>query len=351
MAINALIPLQTQAPDSANALLKGAQFGNALLQAPLEREEMRAKTRYYSAMAEDPSKSSAVYGTPIYGVDPVSGETVLGAIGKGGTFERLDTQGVQVTPGVSFQNLGDRVQPFSSKSGAPVGPATPMSGDVPSSYRPSESGGYEPMPGTKEAEDRALSADKRQNKAAFASRQAGIVSEDITRAKNIIDSSDLPTTGYAGNILSNIGGTGAHDLQQVLQGIKANIGFDRLQVMRDNSPTGGALGQVAVQELEALQATYGSVLQSQSTEQLKYNLDRLNNVYLDVVHGPGNRPGGAQRGPAAETPSASNPAQYKLPPGVTFDQLRSWVQEAQSAGVPIERIRQKMIEMGIDPDQ
>lgn len=35
--------------------------------------------------------------------------------------------------------------------------------------------------------------------------------------------------------------------------IKSNIGFDKLQKMRDESPTGGALGQVAILELLALQ--------------------------------------------------------------------------------------------------
>jgi len=35
--------------------------------------------------------------------------------------------------------------------------------------------------------------------------------------------------------------------------IKSNIGFDKLQRMRDESPTGGALGQVAILELIALQ--------------------------------------------------------------------------------------------------
>jgi hypothetical protein len=49
--------------------------------------------------------------------------------------------------------------------------------------------------------------------------------------------------------------------------------------MRDESPTGGALGQVAVQELEALQASLGSLNTSQSSDQLLRNLERLENQY------------------------------------------------------------------------
>ena len=57
----------------------------------------------------------------------------------------------------------------------------------------------------------------------------------------------------------DIGGTEARNLSKTIETVSATIGFDRLQRMRDESPTGGALGQVAVQELEALRATMGSL--------------------------------------------------------------------------------------------
>jgi hypothetical protein len=46
--------------------------------------------------------------------------------------------------------------------------------------------------------------------------------------------------------------------------------------MRNNSPTGGALGSVTERELALLQATWGSLQQSQSKEQFEANLDRFN---------------------------------------------------------------------------
>lgn len=82
------------------------------------------------------------------------------------------------------------------------------------------------------------------------------------------------TTGM-GSILSNIPGTPAKDLQADLETIKANLGFDELQTMRDNSPTGGALGQVAVQELEALRSTLASLDQAQSPEAVRAALERI----------------------------------------------------------------------------
>lgn len=100
--------------------------------------------------------------------------------------------------------------------------------------------------------------------------------------KNVLDTIDraLPkvdawTTGLAGRALSMLPGTDATDLQNLLTTVKANLGFDKLQDMRANSPTGGALGAVAIQELQALQAAMQSVEQSQSAPQLRENLGKL----------------------------------------------------------------------------
>lgn len=87
------------------------------------------------------------------------------------------------------------------------------------------------------------------------------------------------TAGFGGSTLSSIPGTEARDLQAKLTTIKANLGFDRLQQMRDASPTGGALGQVAVQELVALQSTVASLDQAQSPKQLRDALNKIENHY------------------------------------------------------------------------
>lgn len=118
--------------------------------------------------------------------------------------------------------------------------------------------------------------------------QGDLVNDDIQRALKTIDSAMLPTTGAIGSMFEGVPGTASHNLSNTLKTIKANIGFDRLQAMREASPTGGALGQVAVQELEYLQAVYGSLAQSQSEPQFRYNLMRLYNTYNDIVHGAGN---------------------------------------------------------------
>lgn len=106
-----------------------------------------------------------------------------------------------------------------------------------------------------------------------------VVLEDIGSAIDIAKDKPFLSTGFVGGILRNIGGTAAKDLTSLTTTIKANIGFDRLQRMREESPTGGALGQVAVQELEALQSTLGNLDNSQSNEQVVANLERLEAQY------------------------------------------------------------------------
>lgn len=111
--------------------------------------------------------------------------------------------------------------------------------------------------------------------------QWGVVSQDIDRAIASIDAGVIPKTG-AFSLLGYAPGTPQHDLSSLLDTIRANIGFDKLQTMRENSPTGGALGQVSNFENELLQAVRGSLKQSQTSEQLKQNLVRVRGILEQV---------------------------------------------------------------------
>lgn len=87
------------------------------------------------------------------------------------------------------------------------------------------------------------------------------------------------STGLPGQMLRNVGGTSAMDLDKTVNTIKANLGFEELQKMREASKTGGALGQVAVKELEFLQSAVSALDTAQSTDQLKKNLDKVKQHY------------------------------------------------------------------------
>lgn len=105
--------------------------------------------------------------------------------------------------------------------------------------------------------------------------QSGTVQDLIDTAKN---QANFWTTGLFGEVTKG-GNQWAIDLEQTLNAIKANIGFDKLQAMRDASPTGGALGPVSDTENKLLQAVNGSLEQKQSKPQLVQNLDRIMELY------------------------------------------------------------------------
>ena len=100
--------------------------------------------------------------------------------------------------------------------------------------------------------------------------------EDNARISDAIDKAiskvSNSTAGLGGALFSSIPLTEARDLRGIIDTIKANLGFEQLQSMRDSSPTGGALGQVSEREINFLQSVLANLEQSQSPDQLRENL-------------------------------------------------------------------------------
>lgn len=115
-----------------------------------------------------------------------------------------------------------------------------------------------------------------------------LVQEGIQNTINSIDGAinrvNWATAGPIGAATRGIWGTPAYVLARAAATVKANIGFDRLQQMRDASPTGGALGQVAVQELEALQASIASLDQGLPPSELEANLKTVRRHYQNWLN-------------------------------------------------------------------
>jgi hypothetical protein len=125
----------------------------------------------------------------------------------------------------------------------------------------------EPIPGGPKD-----SSPKDAARAAGAVQKADIVIQKVDEALGKVGTL---TTGLAGTVLGAVPGTNAYDLDKTIDTIKANLGFAELQAMREASPTGGALGQVAVQELSMLQSTVASLDKGQSKENLKKGLEQV----------------------------------------------------------------------------
>jgi hypothetical protein len=116
---------------------------------------------------------------------------------------------------------------------------------------------------------------------------------------NVIEAKKLLSefTTEVGGVLQFIPGTDSRTLSNKLETLKANIGFGQISEMRQESKSGGALGQVTEKELKFLQAVLANldqfapanvlaenldiVLKSydESVDRLQYNLDELDGIY------------------------------------------------------------------------
>jgi len=151
-----------------------------------------------------------------------------------------------------------------------------------------------------------------------AARSGNVVLEDIDRALEGLDQGLLPTSGPVGGLLSNVPGTQSFNVGQLIQTVRANSGFDKLQAMRDSSPTGGALGAINKSEMDLLQAALGNLSQSQDEEQLKYNLKRVRRIYDQIVNGPD---AGPDQTPVEEQPSPEQQGATQAPQPASKDEF------------------------------
>lgn len=208
-------------------------------------------------------------------------------VGPDGKVSQIGGGGVNVTVGGdNSPGLGK----LSSDYGYVLDPATGKPVIDPQTGLPKAAA----IPGSPAAQNAASLGDKQAEKDAMTARSSSIVTQDIDRALD--QSNGFGTTGFLGGLSNGIGGTNAYDLRSTLQTIKGNIGFDRLQQMRDASPTGGALGQVSEQEMSTLQAVLGNLDQNQSKEQLQRNLERLKQVYSGIMKKASAYPNASQFG-------------------------------------------------------
>lgn len=99
---------------------------------------------------------------------------------------------------------------------------------------------------------------------------------------------DLPESGIWGDRLAQAGlNQEAVDVKRKLEHIQSNIAFDRLQQMREASPTGGALGAVSERELALLQASVGALAQDMSKDALIKTLNNIDQIMAKFEAYPG----------------------------------------------------------------
>lgn len=148
-------------------------------------------------------------------------------------------------------------------------------GNVPEEYRNAVAQAVSGMPSAQKPEVQAALSKAGVmlgQPGADGSFSGGLIDDAISRVSAL-------TSGIIGKGLEQIPGSPAYDLARAVDTIKANLGFQELQAMRDASPTGGALGQVTERELAFLQSTVASLELGQSQKQLKANLEKVKQHY------------------------------------------------------------------------
>ena len=117
-------------------------------------------------------------------------------------------------------------------------------------------------------------------KAQYALSQANTALTSIDNALGILSGATSGGVNTAGTAVGRafggfIPGSDTTNLNAALDTVKALVGFDALQKMRESSPTGGALGNITEKELAFLQSVQGSLNTMQGTEQLTATINRV----------------------------------------------------------------------------
>jgi hypothetical protein len=147
--------------------------------------------------------------------------------------------------------------------------------------------------------------------------------DDVKALRNAIKKQKIvdPVTGVTGEIASGVAGSARKSAEGLVRTIQANIGFDRLNQMRAESPTGGALGNITEQELRFLQSVLGSIDLNQKDADIIRNLDRLDKIYSGIIKKAAAYPNASKYGfsggaPAAPAPSAPPAGGGSTTPGM-----------------------------------
>lgn len=137
----------------------------------------------------------------------------------------------------------------------------------------------------KAAEDAEKIGKQDRSKTSAAEKLKLVIDKIDSVALDAADNEGWFETGTSGSLMRGYGpeGTAATDLAKNIQTIDANSAFTALQEMRDNSPTGGALGQVTEKELDLLKSSVSNLDPNQSQGQFIENLANAKKRYMEML--------------------------------------------------------------------
>ena len=150
-----------------------------------------------------------------------------------------------------------------------VTPPAPKDNTPPPGYRWKTDGTLEAIPGGPVDTKAGIEGEKAKASEESQKAQAKIV---VDKIKQVIPMINNKSAGFGAN-LRKVKGTQAYNVDQLVQTIKSNLGFESLKAMKEQSKTGASgLGALSDAELQLLTSMVASLDTGQSPDQLKKQL-------------------------------------------------------------------------------
>jgi len=190
-----------------------------------------------------------------------------------GNFQR--TTGLTI-PGLS---LSGRVTPTTERPAAPSAPSAPAAGEPPP--RPQFSLTVQAAPGLTLQQRQELAAkleEARPKVISSASSMINMLEDKKNTAQQLLNNKSAldAISGTLGKIAVESGlSTTARDANLLLSNVKSRNFVLGIQEMRNNSPTGGAVGNVAIPEMESISNIEAAMVAGQSRKQLEAQLNQV----------------------------------------------------------------------------
>lgn len=145
----------------------------------------------------------------------------------------------------------------------------------------------EPIPGSDVDTEIQTAEDKDAERARQTNLKMGQTLENLHLNINELEDGGVPVTGVIGEIGSWIPGSQATDFRNRTTQISTRAALDEVQNMRDNSPTGGAVGQLTDSEREAIGLAATSLSNASSKDEYLRAAKKFREIMLDTAYGKG----------------------------------------------------------------
>lgn len=145
-----------------------------------------------------------------------------------------------------------------------------------------------PVPGSPAAREIATTEEKKSERERQKAIGLGPTLTNIQMNIDEIQDGGLPVTGLFGAVAGLAPGTAASDWRVRNEQITTEAALNEVQNMRDNSPTGGAVGQLTDSERQALAVAASGLSNAQSKGEYIRAAETYRKTMLDTAYGQGN---------------------------------------------------------------